>query len=87
MSYGKEKWFMLVAASLFLVGAVLLLVNTFAGEDWARWAGLGFACLATIVYLIVVLDKRRWAKKYTISENEIVAIAEQKAFSAREDAN
>jgi hypothetical protein len=81
MAYKKEQWLMIIAASLFLAGAVFMLVNTFGGLEWALWTGLGFAAAAMCVYVLIVFINFRFNKKYTMSEREYQE-AEQKAASS-----
>ena len=77
MSYGREQWFMITAVGLFLVGAAFMLVSVFAGAAWALWVGFAFAVLALGAYIIVVIDQRRFSKKFTPSKAEKEAVDEE----------
>ena len=83
MAQKKEQWFMIIAASLFVVGAVFMLVNALGGYEWALWFGIGFAAASAILYIIVQAARVRFKNKYTPTESEIIA-AEQKAAAAPE---
>ena len=84
MAQKKEQWFIIIAASLFLAGAVLVLINALGGIEWALWVGIGFAVASIILYIVVYIARVQFNKKYTPSESEIIA-AEQKAVTAPAD--
>jgi len=71
MAQQKEQWFILVALSMFLVGAIFMLINTFGGQEWALWVGTGFAVAAGLLYLIVLFFRRQFNKKYSPRESEL----------------
>jgi len=75
--YKKEQYFMIVAAALFLVGAVFMLVNTFGSQEWALWVGLAFAIAAALVYILIQIQHLQFNKKYTVKEKEIKAVTEE----------
>ena len=51
--------YQITAAVLFLIGAIFMLVNTFADEPWAFWLGLGFALIAAVFYILLGIDTRK----------------------------
>ena len=57
--FSRQQAFQLTAASLFLIGAVFMLINTFADAVWAFWVGLGFACVAAGFYILIVLENKK----------------------------
>ena len=63
MKYSRLQIFQIVAAGLFLVGAIFMLVHTFADEPWSFWVGLGFAVVAAVFYLLIALENRGVIKK------------------------
>ena len=71
MAQQKEQWFYITAATLFLIGAVFMLFNTFGGQEWALWVGIGFAVAAAILFAVVQFARMRFNKKYTVSEKEL----------------
>ena len=73
MAQKKEQWFIIIAATLFLIGAIFMLVNTFGGFEWALWVGIGFAAASAVLYIIVYFARRRFNKKYAPREKEILA--------------
>jgi|GEM_PF-2532524 len=73
MAQKKEQWFMIAAASLFLVGAVFVLVNSFGGQEWALWCGLGCAVAAILLYLVVQFAVKRSDRKNTANADETTA--------------
>lgn len=82
MAQKKEECFLIVAASLFLAGAVFMLVNTFGTQEWALWVGLACAVCAVLVYAIVKFARMRFDKKYTARESEIIAKQQKNAETA-----
>ena len=66
MAQKKEQWFIIAAASLFVVGAVFMLVNTFGGQEWALWVGIGLAAASVLLYLAVYFARIQFNKKYTL---------------------
>ena len=67
---------MILAASLFLVGAVFMLINTFADQTWALWVALCFCVASVALYGAIKIQHFRFNKKYTAKESEIKAIVE-----------
>ena len=64
MKYSKGQIYTLIAACLFVVGAIFMLVNTFADAMWALLVGIGFAAVATVFYVLTVTEnKKEIAKK------------------------
>ena len=59
MKFDKQQILTVTAASLFLVGAIFMLVNTFAGATWSFWVGLGFAIAAVGVYIWLIIENRK----------------------------
>ncbi|MDR0462272.1 MAG: hypothetical protein LBG88_02995 [Christensenellaceae bacterium] len=55
--------YQMVAAVLFLIGAVFMLFNTFADKVWAFWTGLGFALAASVAYIMMVIEAKRVLQK------------------------
>ena len=45
--YTFDQWIVIISAVLFLVGAVLMIVNVFGAQAWALWIGFGFAIVAS----------------------------------------
>jgi len=74
--YKREQCFMIVAATLFLIGAIFMLVNTFGNQEWALWVALVFAVSAAVIYILIQIQHIQFNKKYTVKESEIKAIAE-----------
>jgi uncharacterized membrane protein len=79
MSYNKEQWVTIVAASLFLIGAVFALFNVFGGASWALWVALVYIMAAIVAYLIVLLGKHIWRQKFTISSRELNQATERQS--------
>jgi len=81
MKYSKQQIYTITAAALFLVGAIFMLVNTFADLKWAFWVGLGFAVVAGTVYILLVIENRKEISKKLAStaakESEQPEIAQQ----------
>jgi len=74
--YKREQYFTLVAAVLFLIGAVFMLINTFAAQEWALWVGLGFAIASALLYLLIQIQRMQFNKKYTMKEKDVKEITE-----------
>jgi hypothetical protein len=53
VKYSKQQIYLITSAVLYLVGAVFMLVNAFAGAVWAFWVGLVFAVVATVFYILM----------------------------------
>lgn len=66
--YKREQYFTVIAAVLFLIGAVFMLVNTFGNQEWAVWVGLGFAVASSLLYLLIQIQRLQFNKKYTAKE-------------------
>lgn len=71
--YKREQTFIIVAASLALVGAVFMLVNIFGAQEWAFWVGLGFAIASAIIFILIQIQHMQFNKKYTARESELKA--------------
>jgi Ca2+/Na+ antiporter len=56
--YTRREIYQITAACLFLIGAIFMLVNTFADQPWSFWVGFGFAVAAACVYLLLVWESR-----------------------------
>jgi Ca2+/Na+ antiporter len=68
MKYTKQQIIQVTAAVLFLIGAIFMLVNTFADQAWSFWTGLGFAVVAAAVYIYMFVENRKlFSKKLTES--------------------
>jgi len=59
MKYSLSQIYQIVASVLFLIGAVFMLVNTFADQQWAFWTGLAFALVALGLYVALIFENRR----------------------------
>jgi len=55
--------FQLVGATLFLIGAIFMLVNTFTDAVWSFWVGLSFAVVAAAFYILIVLENKKILSK------------------------
>ena len=75
--YKREQVFTIIAAVLFLIGAVFMLVNTFGSQGWALWVGLAFALMSALLYILIRIQHYRFIKKYTVKESEIKAATEK----------
>ena len=76
--YKREQYFVIIAAALFLIGAVIVLINTFSGNHmWALWVGLGFAIASILLFIMIQVQHLQFNKKYTAKESEIKAVAEK----------
>jgi drug/metabolite transporter (DMT)-like permease len=53
----------ITSAILFLIGAIFMLVQTFADQSWAFWVGLGFAVAATACYIYLIFENRKLINK------------------------
>ena len=59
IKFSISQIFQFITAALFLVGAIFMLVNTFADKKWAFWVGLGFAVAAAVCYTLLILENRK----------------------------
>jgi protein-S-isoprenylcysteine O-methyltransferase Ste14 len=59
MKFSVAQILQVVTAALFLVGAIFMLVNTFADELWAFWTGLAFAVVAAAGYILLMIENRK----------------------------
>jgi len=66
--YKREQYFNVIAAVLFLIGAVFMLVWTFGNQEWAVWVGFGFAGAAALLYILIQIQRLQFNKKYTAKE-------------------
>jgi len=74
--YKREQTFMIVAAVLFLVGAIFMLINTFGNQGWALWVAFVFCIASVSLWATIKIQQLRFNKKYTAKESEIKAITE-----------
>jgi Gpi18-like mannosyltransferase len=65
----REQIYLLAAASLYLTGAVFMLVNVFRDTKGSFWAGLGFLVAATAIYVWGYFDGK-FIKKMSYSDKE-----------------
>jgi len=77
MAQQKEQWFLIAAATLFVIGAFFMVLNTFGGLEWAVWVGTGFAVAAILFYITVHIARKEFNKKYKPTESELQSV-EQK---------
>jgi len=75
--YKREQTFTIIAAVLFVVGAVFMFIYIFGTQMWALWVGLAFAIVSTALYVLIQIQHYRFKKKYTAKESEIKAVAEK----------
>jgi membrane protein YdbS with pleckstrin-like domain len=75
--YKSERIFTIVAAALFLVGAVFMLINIFAAQEWAFGVGLVLAITSAVLYILIQIQHIRFKRKYTANESELKALAEE----------
>jgi len=60
MKYSLQQIYNVISAVLFLIGAIFMLVNTFTPDQgWSLWVGLGFAIVATVMYVLLLLENRK----------------------------
>ena len=83
MSYGREQWFVIAAVVSLLIGAVFMLISVFAAAYWALWTGVAFAVLAAVIYGIVLLEQRRFSKKFMPSKAEQEAVEGEAVVSVK----
>jgi len=76
--YKREQTFTVLAAVLFLIGAVFMLINTFGNQLWALWVGLAFAVASGLIYLLIRIQHYQFKKRYSAKDSEIKAVAEKK---------
>lgn len=74
--YKREQTFMIVAAVLFLVGAVFMLINTFGNQEWALWVAICFCVASVSLYVAIQIQHLQFNRKYTAKESEIKAVTE-----------
>jgi len=72
--YKREQYFMVVAAVLFLIGAVFMLINVFGVQEWALWVGLGFGVASVLLFALIQIQHLRFNRKYTVKESELRAV-------------
>lgn len=48
----------IIAAVIFITGAVFMLVNVFGVDIWAFWTGFGLALVATTILITSYFDNR-----------------------------
>ena len=73
--YKREQYFVIVAATLFLAGAVFALVHAFGNQDWALWVALCLCIASILLYTAIQVQHLQFNKKYTIKEKELKAAA------------
>jgi len=60
MKYSLQQIYNVISAVLFLIGAIFMLVNTFTPDQgWSLWVGLGLAIVATVMYVLLLLENRK----------------------------
>ncbi|MCL2846171.1 MAG: hypothetical protein FWE38_00605 [Firmicutes bacterium] len=59
MKYSRDQILMIVAAGIFLVGAVFMAINVFGGYEWAMIVGAGLALVGSMLVLWSWLDTRK----------------------------
>ena len=45
--YTFDQWIIVIAATLFMIGAVLMIINVFGAQNWALWTGFALAVIAS----------------------------------------
>jgi len=78
--YKREQIFTIIAAALFLAGAVFMLIDIFNGPpdpSWAFWVGLVLAIASVLLFVLIQIQHIRFKRKYTANENELKALAEK----------
>lgn len=61
--YSRDQWLIIVASIVFIIGGILMLVNTFGGHEWAFYVSLGIMVLASAIVVLAWIDnKKRVAK-------------------------
>ena len=83
--YKREQCFMIVAAVLFLVGAVFMLINTFGNQEWALWTGLVFAVASALLYVAIQIQHLQFKKKYTVKKRELKDVVEKETATVEAD--
>jgi len=78
MKYSKQQIYTIAASALFLVGAIFMLINTFADLKWAFWVGLGFAVVAGTVYILLVIENRKEISKKLAGTKDLQTQEEKK---------
>jgi len=63
--YTFDQWIIIIAAGLFMVGAVLMIVNVFGAQTWALWSGFAFAIIASALVIWGWLAHNRKQKSNT----------------------
>jgi len=82
--YKREQVFTIIAAVLFLIGAVFMLLATFSDNQWAVWTGLAFAVVAATLYVLLVLENRKiFSKKMTYPDTEANKDSHEKIESSK----
>lgn len=51
IKYTVDQQIVISAAATFLIGGVFMLINAFAGLEWAFWLGLGLSVAATSLFV------------------------------------
>ena len=57
--YSRDQILTLAAATLFLIGAVFMLVNTFGGQTWSFAVGLSTVLVASAIAIVSYFDNKR----------------------------
>ena len=68
--YTRDQWLTLVAAGIFLIGAVFMLVNVFGAQTWALIIGLGLAVVATVIMIVAMIDNKKRIAANMAQSNE-----------------
>lgn len=61
--YSREQVMLLICATAFLVGGLFMLVNVFAGYEWAFYTGLGIMFAVTAVMVWQYYGNKKTVKK------------------------
>jgi len=80
--YTRDQWLTILAATIFLIGAVFMLVNVFAAQTWALAVGLGLAIVASLIMLLAMIDNKKRVKanmKDTTNANDVESIEKSSA--------
>jgi len=64
MKPSKQQIYTVIAAILFLIGAVFMLVSTFGAVSWAFYVGLGFAAAAIVIYILYIVETKKKPKPF-----------------------
>jgi len=54
-----DQILIITAAVIFLLGGVIMLVNVFAGQQWAFWVGIGMVVTASVLVVIGTMQLKK----------------------------